>query len=251
MPQSPAYWPKAFSTGPCAFSEESRALASKPKDPRKERECHWGVQKKIKGELRRKPGTLSHPVGVTGRDLSWGAGDLDLIPTVLPSCIELQGSSKFQASPCSPASVLYHVQRQTDSSHLQGLGDQLEKVLRIPRNPAGHAHSHPQLHLFWGSQREHWPRPDPPPWLAPSEGGPNCAPSHCSLRKGPQALHSDQPGLPLPPSLAQAMVWTPCQPSMTPGRALSVASSKLKPRVSLLHFLSIPSSNPLVLWKQH
>lgn len=97
-----------------------------------------GSPKKIKGELRRKPGTLSHPVGVTGRDLSWGAGDLGLIPTVLPSCIELQGSSKFQASPCSPASVPYHVQRQTDSSHLQGLGDQLEKVLRIPRNPAGH-----------------------------------------------------------------------------------------------------------------
>lgn len=54
MPQSPAYRPKPFSTGPSAFSEESRALASKPKDPRKERVCHWGVQKKNKRRTKTK-----------------------------------------------------------------------------------------------------------------------------------------------------------------------------------------------------
>lgn len=113
MPQSPAYWPKAFSAAHTAFSEESQALASKPRDPRKE---HVTGESKKKGESRRTLGTLSHPVGVTGRDLSWGAGDLGPIPTVLLSRIWLQASSKFQASPCSPASVSYHVQRQTDSA---------------------------------------------------------------------------------------------------------------------------------------
>lgn len=182
MPQSPAYWPKAFSTAHAAFSEESRALASKLRDPRKERVTGESKEKRrTKTKARysesssccdrerpelgsQRPGSYPHCAAeshiVTGK---LEVSSKSLLPCLSPL-------------PCPEANRL---------SHLQGLGDQLEKVLRISRNPAGHGHCYPQLCLFWGSQRDHWPPPDPPPWLAPSEGGPNCAPSHCSLCKGP------------------------------------------------------------------